>query len=123
MKLIVELFDQFFLERVFFTCRPASQSKDSPSLDMKLPIIFSFLALSSLTAADWPHFLGPTRDGFSTETNLLKSFPKEGPELLWEAKLEEGFGGAAVMGDEVFIVDRVSKEKDILRCLSLKNGK
>lgn len=90
---------------------------------MKLPIIFSFLALSSLTAADWPHFLGPTRDGFSTETNLLKSFPKEGPELLWEAKLEEGFGGAAVMGDEVFIVDRVSKEKDILRCLSLKDGK
>ena len=90
---------------------------------MKLPILFSLLAFSSLSAADWPHFLGPTRDGFSTETNLLKSFPKEGPELLWEAKLEEGFGGAAVVGEEIFIVDRVSKEKDILRCLNLADGK
>ena len=90
---------------------------------MKRTLLFSILALSPLAASDWPNFLGPTRDGFSTEKNLLKSFPKEGPELLWEAKLEEGFGGAAVVGDEVFIVDRVMKEKDILRCLSLKDGK
>jgi len=89
--------------------------------------ITSLLALAltwaSLQAADWPQFLGPDRDGTSKETGLLKKFPKSGPKILWEASLEEGFGGAAVSGDEVFIVDRVKQEKDVLRCLDLASGK
>lgn len=81
------------------------------------------LAMGSLQANDWSHFLGPNRDGTSKETGLLKSFPKAGPEILWEIELEEGFGGAAVVGDEVFVVDRVKQEKDILRCLDFATGK
>ena len=48
------------------------------------------LAMGSLQANDWSHFLGPNRDGTSKETGLLKSFPKAGPEILWEIELEEG---------------------------------
>ncbi|MDB4500720.1 PQQ-like beta-propeller repeat protein [Akkermansiaceae bacterium] len=81
------------------------------------------LYLGALQASDWPQFLGPARDGTSTETGLTKSFPKDGPKILWEAKLEKGFGGAAIVGDEVYVVDRVREEKDILRCLDLKTGK
>ena len=89
---------------------------------MKLLSILA-LSLATLKADDWPHFLGPNRDGTSAETGLLKSFPEGGPEILWEAKLEKGFGGAAVVGDEVYIVDRVMKEKDMLLCLDLATGK
>ncbi|MGE9268553.1 MAG: PQQ-binding-like beta-propeller repeat protein [Verrucomicrobiales bacterium] len=89
--------------------------------------LFPVLALSTLCqllpAADWPHFQGPTRNGTSTETGLLKSFPAKGPETLWETPLQEGFGGAAVVGDEVFIADRAQREKDMLLCLDLATGK
>lgn len=91
---------------------------------MKFTVIIGLSLLGSLNsqAADWPQFQGPTRTGVSSETNLLKSFPAEGPKVLWDAKLEKGFGGCAVVGDEVFLVDRVMKEKDMLLCLSLQDG-
>ena len=45
------------------------------------------------TAADWPGFRGPNRDGLCTETGLLKQWPKDGPPLVWTAKnLGLGFG-------------------------------
>lgn len=36
-------------------------------------------------ANDWPTFRGPKRTGYSTETGLLKTWPTEGPKLLWTA--------------------------------------
>ena len=36
--------------------------------------------------ADWPQWRGPGRDAISTETGLLKEWPKGGPTLLWETK-------------------------------------
>lgn len=85
--------------------------------------ILATLAAGSLHAADWPHFLGQDRNSTSAETGLIKSFPKDGPKILWETKLEKGFGGAAITGDQVFIVDRLKQEKDILLCLDLQTGK
>jgi len=41
-------------------------------------------------AAEWPAWRGPKRDGVSTETGLLKKWPKEGPRLIWAAT---GAGG------------------------------
>jgi outer membrane protein assembly factor BamB len=58
------------------------------------------LALAGLTAlaalalpakpGDWPQWRGPDRNGVSRETGLLKSWPAEGPKLVWKA---EGLGG------------------------------
>ena len=48
----------------------------------------SALAASLVPAAesgfDWPQFRGPRRDGVSRETGLLKSWPADGPALIWE---------------------------------------
>ena len=41
-----------------------------------LPLLWLVVAAR---AADWPQFLGPTRDGVSLETNLHLAWPKEGP--------------------------------------------
>ena len=35
---------------------------------------------------DWPQWQGPERTGRSRETGLLKSWPPEGPHLLWKAE-------------------------------------
>ncbi|MEM8953046.1 MAG: PQQ-binding-like beta-propeller repeat protein [Verrucomicrobiota bacterium] len=74
-------------------------------------------------AADWPQFQGPDRLGVSPETGLnLTDWGEEGPPILWEKTLNEGFGGAAIQGDEVFLIDRDLGERDHLLCLSLIDG-
>jgi outer membrane protein assembly factor BamB len=92
---------------------------------MKAILILGLAAfpLATLHAADWPQFQGPERTGVSQETGLIRSFGKEGPRILWDVKLEKGFGGTAIVGEEVYLVDRVMKEKDMLLCLDLKTGK
>jgi outer membrane protein assembly factor BamB len=75
-----------------------------------------------LAAADWPQFLGPNRDNASSETGLIKTFPKEGPKELWKIDLGPGFGGAAVEGGMVYVLDRDGDKGDILRCVDLATG-
>ena len=58
-----------------------------------LPAVFVLaLAQQSLaqSAANWPQWRGPNRDGISKETGLLKQWPAEGPALVWKAS---GAGG------------------------------
>lgn len=37
------------------------------------------------SAANWPQWRGPNRDGISKETGLLKQWPEGGPPLAWKA--------------------------------------
>jgi outer membrane protein assembly factor BamB len=90
---------------------------------MKRSLLIASLATTTLFAKDWPKFLGPDANATSTETGLMKTFPKDGPDVLWRIDLEGGFGGAAIVGDEVFVGDRIQKEKDMLLCLDFKTGK
>jgi outer membrane protein assembly factor BamB len=54
-------------------------------------------------AGAWPQFRGPNRDDVSTETGLLKLWPKEGPPLLWEAKgAGRGYASVAVADGKIF---------------------
>jgi outer membrane protein assembly factor BamB len=57
----------------------------------------------SAAGADWPQFRGPRRDGISSETGLLKTWPKDGPPQVWKAeKLGGGYSAPAVAGGKVF---------------------
>jgi outer membrane protein assembly factor BamB len=87
-------------------------------------VLLSFVSLSgSLLADDWAQFQGPTRAGISSETGLnLSNWKVDAPPVVWEKELNEGFGGAAIVGDEVFLVDRDLGERDKLLCLSLEDG-
>ncbi len=58
-------------------------------------------------AADWPQWLGPNRAGEFVEPNLLDKFPAGGPKVEWDVPVGEGYGGPAVSGGKVFLLDRV----------------
>lgn len=48
---------------------------------------------------------GPNRDGIYPETNLLKEWPENGPELLWKYDdLGNGYASAAVLSDKVITI-------------------
>ena len=75
----------------------------NPSSLFSTPLL---LALASLaTAADWPQFRGPGRDGKSAETGLLKEWPKDGPRLLWSVDtLGYGYSAPSVVGSRIYIL-------------------
>ena len=47
--------------------------------------------------------------------------PREGTKPC--CRLGEGFAGPAIVGNEVYILDRVDSERDVLRCLDFASGK
>ena len=80
---------------------------------------------ASAETASWTQFLGKDRSNIAlSETGLLSSFPKNGPEVLWRAATGEGYAGAVVSGGRVFFLDYDQEKKmDAARCLSLTDGK
>src|SRR5262245_53208809 len=76
---------------------------------------------ASASASDWPQFLGPTRDGVSPETNLLSSWPKEGPKVLWKTNVGQGWSGPVVASNRVIVFHRVD-DKEVVDCLVAATG-
>jgi outer membrane protein assembly factor BamB len=60
-----------------------------------------------LSAADWPQWMGPNRDAVWPETGIVKSFPKDGPKILWRTEISSGYSGPAVADGRVYVADRV----------------
>ena len=49
-------------------------------------------------------FRGPARSGIYPETNLLKSWPVEGPAMLWKAEgIGNGYSSPIVYGDRIYV--------------------
>src|SRR5262245_20620907 len=90
----------------------------------KTPALALVLGLlgSTLFAADWPQWQGPTRDNISPEKGLLKQWPKNGPPLLWTFnKAGVGYSGPAIVGDRLYIMG-ARNGTEYLLALDVKNG-
>src|SRR4051794_12674233 len=81
----------------------------------------SFLLVGASSAADWPQFLGPTRDGASAETGLARSWPKDGPKLLWKKDVGEGYSGPVIAGERLVLHYRVDNQ-EIVECFDPATG-
>ena len=57
-------------------------------------------------SADWPTFLGPTRDGVSTEKGIIAPWPATGLKQVWECELGIGFAPPVIAGGKLFHADR-----------------
>jgi len=76
------------------------------SLYASLPL----LLIGAVTAAaappaagDWPQWRGPNRDGISTDKSLLKKWPENGPEVLWQVdNVGVGYSSFAVTGGRIY---------------------
>jgi outer membrane protein assembly factor BamB len=79
------------------------------------------LVLAATAAgADWPQYRGPTRDDISPETGLLKTWPKDGPKLLWTfADAGVGYSPPAVVGDRLYLTGGRG-DREVLFALDLK---
>jgi outer membrane protein assembly factor BamB len=73
----------------------------------------------------WPRFRGSDFDAISTDdTSLARTWPADGPQVLWSIEVGEGFAGAAIFAGRVYIMDYDREQQaDTVRCLSLEDGK
>ncbi len=85
-------------------------------------IVLLVLLQGCTQPSHWNQYLGPDRNATISGTEILGSWSDKGPKELWSLPLGEGYGGAAIYGDEVFILDRIKGESDIMRCLDLNTG-
>src|SRR5438270_589986 len=77
----------------------------------------------ALTAADWPQWRGPQRNGISKETGLLPEWPKDGPKLVWQIKsLGEGFSTPAVAGGRIYVLGNKGMDDEFIQALDAKDG-
>ncbi|MBM3855512.1 MAG: hypothetical protein FJ399_20550 [Verrucomicrobia bacterium] len=72
---------------------------------------------------DWPQYLGPHRNSTSDQKGILRTWPTNGPAILWTVPVGKGFGGPVVKDGKIYLLDRDDKVGDTLRCLDLSTGK
>lgn len=74
---------------------------------------------------EWPNFRGGNRDNIRADgPPLLEAWPTEGPPLLWEIELGEGYAGPAIANGCVYVLDYdEEKQADALRCFSFDDGR
>jgi outer membrane protein assembly factor BamB len=85
------------------------------------------LSLTAPSDTDWPQWRGPNRDGVSKETGLLKTWPTEGPKLLWI--FEEGglgYSSFSVVGNVAYTMgaqDDKNGDKEFVLAIDTTTGK
>lgn len=88
----------------------------------RIAILVVLIVPAAARAADWPQFLGPTRDGHSAETGLLHEWPKDGPPKAWECEVGPGYSGPAIAGGKLILFHRID-DAEVVECLDAKTGK
>jgi outer membrane protein assembly factor BamB len=82
-------------------------SKINVSKHIRITLAFSLLLTTMAFTAEkecfWPQFHGPDRDNMSAEKGLPKSWPQNGPNLLWTAAgLGHGYSSVSIANGMIY---------------------
>ena len=88
-------------------------------------VLAAFFAATSLQAQSPYGFRGPTRTGFYPESGLLKTWPEEGPQLLWEtADVGKGYSSPVIVGDRLYVTGlNEDGNKEVFKAYTLDGKK
>ncbi len=70
---------------------------------------------------DWPNFLGPRRTGTSLETGLITDWPEDGPPVLWQREVGEGYGAPVTSNGKLVLFHRVDDD-EVVECVDAFDG-
>ena len=87
------------------------------------PLFLSLAGVVPAASGDWPQFRGPSRDGISADTGLLKQLPAAGPPLAWKAAgLGVGYSSVSILGNRVYSIGENSQSSYVI-ALDVADGK
>ena len=70
-------------------------------------LIFFFISFLQLFSNDWPYWLGPSRDGVSTENQWKNNLEN----LRWKSKVGIGFSSMVVADGRLFTIGHDGSKK------------
>ena len=85
------------------------------TLLLLLPL-WSLLA-ATVSADDWPQWLGPSRDSVWRETGIIDRFSGPQVKLRWRVPISSGYSGPTVAQERVYVADHVTQPKEGERIL------
>lgn len=90
-------------------------------------VIATTAAVSALavpvSAADWPQWRGPDRDGISTEKDWNPQFAASGPKIVWQKEVGFGFGAVTVADGKAYVMGfDENQEVDRVYCFDAVTG-
>ena len=86
-------------------------------------MLLLFVILGAAFAIDWPQWRGVSRDGLSSETGLLKTWPAEGPKLVWKTNgLGEGFSSFSILQGRLYTQGQRGDQEYVM-AYDVSNGK
>jgi outer membrane protein assembly factor BamB len=89
-----------------------------------LVVSVTAFAGSTASAADWPQWRGPDRDGVSKETGLLEKWPEGGPPLAWKAKgVGTGHASVSVASGRIYTMGDAADGGSYVHALDAQSGK
>ena len=86
-----------------------------------LVMIVAASAKGGAGSADWPQFLGPTRNGVYGGNDLVESWPEQGPPVIWQKTVGHGFSGPVVADHKLIFFHRLGDNESV-QCLEARTG-
>ena len=88
-------------------------------------LLISSLAVLSLSAQSKYGWRGPENNGSYPDKGLLKAWPKEGPQMIFEAlDAGKGYSSPQVVGDRIYITGMNEQENmEVFQCYTLDGKK
>ena len=90
------------------------------SLGACIAAVLTWAASAVRADADWPRFLGPTRDGH-VAADVLERVPRDGWPVRWKTAVGEGFSGPVVVSNQVHLFHRTGGQ-EVLSAFSASDG-
>ena len=81
-----------------------------------------FFGVVNLRAVDWPNFLGPNKNGISTETGLIGGWSTGGPKVEWKKQIGTGYSAPSIRDKRIVLFHRIGNE-EIVDALDVKMAK
>ena len=92
----------------------------------RFPLILLLLIHGILTAADWPQWRGPNRDGVWTDSGIASSFPSGGLVPKWKAPIGFGYSSPILLNGMLYLSDLVADKPiahERMLCFNARSGK
>ncbi len=81
---------------------------------LRIPFLVALMVVmgpaTTTRADDWPHWMGPARDGIWRERGIVRRIPEGGLPVKWRAEVKGGYSGPAVAGGRVYLMDYDRRE-------------
>lgn len=106
--------------------RPAQRQSDSREKGALTGQLVKGDGVPSQVSGEWPRFRGPNLDAIWEDqtVSLARSWDADGPPRVWSIPVGEGFAAAAIRDGCVYLIDYDrEQEQDVVRCLSLDDGR